>query len=277
MGLAHRDGELAGLDAQHLAQPLPGDFEFSVRLTGLKPAEVGVGDRMAGQGHPALLQCAQPPPVEHDPPEVVRDLPIGPPGDHECGGGNAMMAQHGQGVGQHAGQPIVEGQRELRLVRLSDHLGRGGKAPGIVHGNLQVPFEITRGNVVDPPFRRSNRVIRENPASPARAGTGQKAMTGGQGPTLEAQPSPYGTLVRNMTRPVITQRATNRFHPHGAASSSRQAGHSLGQQPDHVPVASSRSRNSCQTTADEPVADPAERASRRRRRPRRSPGLAHPA
>src|SRR6202035_2343238 len=129
-----------------------------------------------------------------------------------------VMAQDGQSVGQYAARPVVEGQRYLRLIRVGDYPGRGGEAPALVNGDLQVPLKVTRAYIVNAaPLRRSDRVIRKNPPAPDGSRVGRHAVAGRQAPTLDAQPSADGTLVRDAARPVVAQRKAKRFDRHGTA------------------------------------------------------------
>src|SRR6202008_4799187 len=131
--------------------------EFPPDLAGRERAEVAMSNGVAGQEHPAGLERAQALPVEQQRPGPVRGLPVGPSGDHEGSCGDAVVAQHRQRIGQYTGQPVVEGQRELLLARLSDHFRRGGEGPAVVRRDLEVTLEVSRADVVNAPLWRADR------------------------------------------------------------------------------------------------------------------------
>ena len=207
-GLAERNGELVGHDAEHLAHPVAGFLQLTAGFRRAQLAKVGMSDRVAGQGQPAVTQCAHPRPVQHQALETRRRV-IRPASDHEGGGGNPMVAQHRHGVGEHAGQPVVEGQCELLLVRLGQHLGRGGEAPALIRRDLQVPLEVARADIVHPPLGRADRMIGENPAALSRGASRRDPSAGGQEGSLRAHPGPYRAAVGETVGPVLAQRVTN--------------------------------------------------------------------
>src|SRR5262249_24805732 len=87
----------------------------------------------------------------------------------------------------------------------------------VVHGDLQMPLEVVRADVVDPPLRRPDRVVREDPAPHGPGLPARGAGAGSQRPPLGAQPPLHGAAVGDPVRPVRAQCMTNRCGPHSWA------------------------------------------------------------